>query len=85
MSRVTSVRLISVGGLHLFTAALLITQGAAGNKVWLSVIGFAVIEMIDMHIIPGNHDSAPMAAERPIAMMLMVDDAMLIGSVTVTA
>jgi len=41
--------------------------------------------MIDMHIIPGNHDAAPMAAERAIAMMLMVDDAMLIGSVTVTA
>lgn len=33
MSRITSVRLVSVGGLHFFTAALLITQGAAGNKV----------------------------------------------------
>jgi hypothetical protein len=63
---------------HLLVAALLITWRTRRNKILNAIVIPDRIEMIDMHVVPSNRYSAPVAIKRRIAMRIVKHDTMLI-------
>ncbi|WP_371419636.1 hypothetical protein [Pseudomonas putida] len=82
MSRVPSARIELLRSDHLGHAALLIAARATRDQVVRPVVVGMIVEMINVHVIPGNRASAPMACERAIAVLGVIDNPMFVHAIT---